>query len=346
MGIQTRRTTLHGDRGGEAEEEVRMSAHRTAGEAPSATVVPTASEVRLAATMKPQIADPAPRVAVLMIALSVGGLGITLGISYLLAPEPHAEWSGPVTCMVTSAYASWGAHEGCPTTPPGWTSVRRSLTMLALPDRQLNCTKCFFGVACGATASDYSDGASHPNLVDGRIEEVSPNATHPRCMRTGTTFSGYYLPSATGDEVQVLRSDSVHEARATHQLHRTLAPWALGTGSFALMASILYAVYVCAATWRRMKADEPQMTACWRGTPSWECRYDRVQDQGNGGVCEVCLVAPCGAVQFVGCGHRVVCTMCAGLVRFCPVCNERIDGLHFDSGYSQHSGQLQVKLGS
>jgi len=282
---------------------------------------------------KTQRADPAPYVLGLVVSIS-GAVGLVIGLAYACSPIPNEDWIGPASCIVAHARPQWGNHDNCPQAP--WSVRRNTAPLVAAPlvDTHHNCTICLYDVACGAPPVEWS------NLVDGTMQILAYNATKPQCMKAGATFSGYYLPVQNG-AVEVQLETTVHKARASHHLRRSIAPYLMGTGSFALIGSVIYAIYACVMAGRELGRDqeaEPSHVECWPfgGSPEWGCKYGQVQngpkgDYDGAGICAVCLTAPSGDVHFVGCGHAVVCAMCAGLLRHCPVCSQRIDGIRIDS---------------
>jgi len=268
--------------------------------------------------------------------VAVGFLSVFVGVGYWNTPEPYpdtAGWTGPVSCDIQQSRIYRKRDEKCGTVydGSGFSLVRR-LTQSQQPTFN-NCSLCELSVVCGATAE-------MPNVVDGTMEYAvnnrDSNWNSSLCMAQGESFQGWIRENNT--EVQPARL--VQQAKFSHQWKQVLAPFIVGTGSLAILSSMCYVFYAMLCTAAGTPSDTVSYNDCWGPNPAWHSQYAAVNEKvankydadGCGDCCVVCLSASAGEVQFIGCGHAVVCLTCAGLLRHCPVCDTKIDGISIHAG--------------
>lgn len=191
---------------------------------------------------------------------------------------------------------------------------------------------CETQVACGAT-SDL------PNLVDGTLRTLptknSSSHTGQTCLMPGHAFDGYYRTNDRGTGIEVQLESTVDKAVAMHRLQQFGAPFILGTGSLAVLGSLVFLVYYLCV---RTVSDEVHegFGDCWGPSPTWRSEYAMVKGGSScktveeDDICRVCHFARCGEVEFTNCGHAVVCLTCSGLLSNCPVCSQPISGIRID----------------
>lgn len=276
-------------------------------------------------------------VGVLVLTSTLGVAMIVIGSFFIVEPDATQAYEGPSQCVVISSARLWtpdvlcGAMEERPNIDKMLVLARRD----NVGQRYRNCTVCESKVACGATSS-------LPNLVDGTMRVRPFNQSGGLCELPGHLFEGYYR-QATGGGLEMKLAVDIEKQHQIHQALHGFAALILSTGGLSLLASLSYAVY---ALCTRTAVNEPMSvqvsyTDCWGPNPAWRSEYTMVRGGGHTGkyggggkneteCCHVCLSASAGSVQFVGCGHAVVCLTCSGLLRHCPVCGERIDGIRID----------------
>jgi len=250
-------------------------------------------------------------------------------------------WLGPISCVTVSTSLRDGSHELCPRTyaraksvvPVDMRSSRRA-------HKKERCTLCDVAVACGATDEV-------PNLVDGKMvlvprQNMAGKANDTQilsregCMGDGQSFQGYYKYRADGTlrveprwRLEGLDGDSSPQAALL------TAPFIILASALSLLGVLCYYLLRWFSSWQGATSLMP--TECfgedaWGPDPHWRSEYNVIKGGGKQveASCQVCLSAPCGDVVFVGCGHAVVCLTCSGLLRYCPVCSEPIEGVRID----------------
>jgi len=244
-------------------------------------------------------------------------------------------WRGPVQCIAMSSRRVFSREKACGKRDDDGTLLgfpvlfhgQRLVATRRLVDQGWrNCTICESQVACGATEG-------HPNLVDGTLRVLPANTSSQSCMLAGQSFSGYHS-TRDASHVTVQLAATVEEALYSDELREVLAPFVLGAGSLAVLGSVAWLLYTCARTGCHDERPDMGYGECWGPSPTWRSQYAMVKgglsSKEGDDVCCVCLSARCGEVQFMDCGHAVVCLTCASLLQHCPMCSEPIESIRID----------------
>jgi len=291
------------------------------------------------------LSDSSGRVAALCILVTIGVVGIVIGVTCWLQPEPYQTtegWTGPLQCVVLNANKSFGPHSLCGYNAFGYETSSASLRRVqptsiftTTPAIAYNCSVCNMAVSCEAVAAGYA-----------RMELLPQNES-AACMQGGEAFRGWYSAHPGTEMALVVMDVTVMKARAIYEIKKLLAPFIVGTGSLAILCSIGYMIYMSLimAIYQEVPSDEVRASQCWAPSPCWgpnpswksQCKFEKIADkcetqQDLPDCCQVCLSASCGEVEFIGCGHAVVCLTCAGLLQHCPVCDSKIDGIQLHAG--------------
>lgn len=264
---------------------------------------------------------------------TLGVLLMVIGVIHWTTQVGPAEkgWHGPVQCVAVRSTQSWREHTKCGERSKSPVLGSELLYMPKAMRRDSgwqNCTICTTEVACGATTS-------LPNLVDGELVDRPQNRTSRTCMSPGQSFNGFYRQNGT-QTAEVELESSIEEEREMHTIQLGIAGIFLSTGGLAVLASISYALYMClSSSLAQNVVPEVSYGDCWGPHPTWRSEYAMVKGGSStyGGMedcCRVCHYASCGQVTFVPCGHAVVCLTCSGLLRHCPMCDARIEGVRID----------------
>lgn len=252
----------------------------------------------------------------LVAVLFVGIITFTIGAVCWGRPPPHADgWRGPVDCIVVHRFVVEALD--------GTSCEARKPRLFAARRLNHTCSTCKATVACGADSL-------LPNLIDGQMQYTVEHASH--CLGNHSEFRGYYRPNQI-TQPEVKPESMVHEARSMQQLVHRLAPFAVGTGGIAVIASGLYIAYLIIGVGTiRHHAETAHVSYinCWGLIPVWRSEYSQLHHSKVSPAemddCSVCLCSKSN-VCFTNCGHSCVCLTCASILTTCPVCSAKIEGV-------------------